>query len=131
MGRDRVMLLDTCALLWLAHQRENFSEEILKKMDEIPVLYVSAISAFEISLKYNQGKLILPAQPIDWFKTIVDHHYISIVDLNVDICIKATQLPQIHKDPCDRFIIATAMLYSIPVITGDEKFKEYGVQVVL
>ena len=125
------MLLDTCALLWLAHKQENISENILIKINEAPILYVSAISAFEISLKCKSGMLLLPAQPYDWFKTIIEHHNISVIDLNYEICIKSTELPQIHTDPCDRFIIASAMIYEVPVITKDKNFEKYGIKVLI
>jgi PIN domain nuclease of toxin-antitoxin system len=125
------MLLDTCALLWLTHKQENFSENILSIINKVPVLYISSISAFEISLKHRNGKLQLPAQPCDWFKTIIEYHGISVIDLNIDICIKATELPQIHKDPCDRFIIASAIIYNMPVITSDKIFEKYGIKVLI
>ena len=41
------MLLDTCALLWLVHDLNQFSDNTLQKMNETPVLYVSSISAFD------------------------------------------------------------------------------------
>ena len=41
---------------------------ILKKIDDASIVYVSAITAFEIAMKYRQGKLILPAEPEDWLK---------------------------------------------------------------
>ena len=53
------MLLDTCALLWLAHEQDNMSKGTLHKIDEVPVVYVSAISCFEIGLKYRSNKLDL------------------------------------------------------------------------
>ena len=122
------MLLDTCALLWLAHDQSNLSNETLQKMDEIPVLYTSAISGFEIGLKYRTGKLQLPMPPTDWFESLLGHHDITVLDLDMSICIKAMELPQIHKDPCDRFIIATAILNDIPIVTTDQRFSQYAEQ---
>ena len=124
------MLLDTCALLWLSHQQENISSSTLKKIDEVPILYVSAITAFEIGLKYRSGKLVLPVPPKQWFEEIIKHHNLSIINIDKDISIKATELPPIHRDPCDRFIIATAILHHLPVITTDENFEKYGVEVL-
>jgi len=125
------MLLDTCGLLWLAHEQKKMSEEVLKRIDVSPVVYVSAITSFEIALKYKSGKLILPVRPKDWFREILEHHDISVIDLDKDICIKATELPDIHKDPYDKFIIATALLRKLPVITADKRFHEYGVKVYI
>jgi len=124
------VLLDTCALLWLTHDQSNLSHETLQKMDNTPILYVSAISGFEIGLQYKTNKLQLPVPPTEWFKGVVEHHEISVIELDLATCIKATELPLIHRDPCDRFIIATAMLQKMPVVTVDHRFEQYGVQVL-
>lgn len=100
-------------------------------IDELPAVYISAITSFEIGLKYKSGKLSLPVPPQDWFREIIKHHDISVIDLDRDICIKATELPDIHKDPCDRFIIATALIQGLPVVTADRRFQEYGVTVYI
>jgi PIN domain nuclease of toxin-antitoxin system len=42
---------------------------------------------------------------------------------------RATELPDIHKDPADRFIIATAVLGNMVVVTTDRRFPQYGVTV--
>lgn len=125
------MLLDTCALLWLASDRARFSDTTLGLMDEVPVLHVSAISGFEIGLKWKAGKLRLPVPPSEWFDGIVKHQRLSVIGLDLRICLKATELPPIHGDPCDRFIIATALLSKVPVVTADTRFQKYGVEVLM
>ena len=60
VGRDQLMLLDTCALLWLTHEQENLSPEIWRQIDEVPILHISAATSFEIGLKARAGKLLLP-----------------------------------------------------------------------
>ena len=131
MGRDRIVLLDTCALLWLSHDQTRMSEETLRKIDTAPVAYISAVSGFEIGLKYRTGKLRLPAPPREWFREILKHHRLDIIGLDLEICIKSTELPPIHRDPCDRFIIATALVKKLPVVTADPRFAAYGVDVMI
>jgi PIN domain nuclease of toxin-antitoxin system len=53
-----------------------------------------------------------------------------MIDISLEIALKSTTLPRIHKDPADRFIIATAQLYKIPVVTKDKMFNEYGVKII-
>jgi PIN domain nuclease of toxin-antitoxin system len=43
---------------------------------------------------------------------------------------KAVDLPPVHKDPCDRFIISTALIRNLPVVTADGRFSDYGVEVI-
>lgn len=124
------MLLDTCALLWLAEGGKRLSPETRDRIEQAPVVYISAISAFEIGVKYRSGKLKLPVPPADWFGAVVEHHGIAVEPLDWDVCVAATDLPPLHKDPCDRFIIATAKLRGLPVVTGDPHFSAYGIEVL-
>jgi PIN domain nuclease of toxin-antitoxin system len=124
------MLLDTCALLWLAHDQTKLTAATLEKIDKSPTLFVSAITGFEIGLKQKSNKLRLPLPTKEWFNQILTHHMINVIDLNLGICIKTTELPPIHKDPCDRFIIATALILDLPIVTVDSRFAEYGVKVL-
>jgi len=62
---------------------------------------------------------------------VLNHHGIDVIDLDLAICMKAAALPPIHKDPCDRFIIATALLRGLPVVTADTRFTGYGITVLI
>jgi len=124
------MILDTCALLWLARGGEGLSEDAARAIDEAPVVYVSAITGFEIGLKYRSGKLELPALPLEWLGAIVEHHGLSVLPLDLPICVRATELPAVHTDPCDRLIIATAQIHGLPVVTADPVYSQYGVEVI-
>ena len=124
------MILDTCALLWLASGSKKLSRAALKEIDAAPVVYVSAISGFEIALKVARGKLKLPLPPQEWLEKAVAHHGLTLLPLDLANCITAAQLPPIHDDPCDRFIIATAKLNDLTAVTADERFEQYGVRVI-
>jgi PIN domain nuclease of toxin-antitoxin system len=124
------MILDTCALLWLASGSKKLSRSALKEINAAPVVYVSAISGFEIAIKAAKGKLKLPNPPHEWFEKVVEHHGLTMLPLALDVCITAAGLPPIHDDPCDRFIIAAARLHDLTVVTADEQFEQYGVTVI-
>lgn len=123
-------MLDTCAVLWLAQGGGELSEVALQGIEAAPVVYVSAISGFEIGIKVQKGKLELPARPVDWFAEVLEHHDIEVLPLGLEVCIRATELPAIHADPCDRMIIAPAQLYHVPVVTTDPLFSRYGIEVI-
>lgn len=121
------VLLDTCALLWLAAGDDHLSPKALARIEEAGLVYVSVLSGFEVALKARRGKLRLPATPDEWFHTTIDHHGLTILPLALDDALRAPQLPDIHRDPCDRFMIASALRLAIPVATADSRFAEYGV----
>ncbi|MFP4378684.1 MAG: PIN domain-containing protein [Spirochaetales bacterium] len=52
-----------------------------------------------------------------------------MLSLEPETFFAAVALPPIHKDPADRFIIATAVLQKAPVATTDERFADYGVSI--
>ena len=124
------MLLDTCALLWLAEGAKRLGEEARSRIATEPLLYISAITGFEIGIKVSKRKLTLPVPPAAWLEAVLDHHGIAVVPLSLEVCVAATELPPIHGDPCDRFIIATAALNRWPVATADRVFQRYGIEVV-
>jgi PIN domain nuclease of toxin-antitoxin system len=124
------MILDTCALLWLASSDKKLSRSTLRQINEAPAVYVSAISGFEVALKAAKGKLKLPSPPQEWFERIVAHHGLAVLPLELNVCIAAAQLPPFHDDPCDRFIIAAAKANNLAVVTADERFEEYGLEVL-
>lgn len=125
-----MILLDTCALLWLVGGSRRLSQEIRGRIDEEAVVGVLSVSAFEIGLKYRAGKLQLPTPPSDWWAAAVEHHSLDVIPLGARVSIRATELPPIHRDPVDRFIIAAALAETAPVVTADARFAEYGVTVL-
>ncbi len=127
-----MLLLDTCALIWLVDGQEHLTNKAKKAIENnANNLYISAISAFEISLKYNKGLLGLPLPPLQWFRQALQWH--NIVELPVDslIAVQSTALPKIHHDPADRIIIATAIENQMTILTADKHISSYCTQVNL
>ncbi len=125
-----MILLDTCALVWLASGDKRLSKEARETIGEAKMVYVSSITAFEIALKYARGGLDLPCDPAKWFHDVLSHHDVEEVPVDSIVAITATKLPEIHRDPCDRFIIATARLRKLTIVTADPRFKEYEIPVI-
>jgi PIN domain nuclease of toxin-antitoxin system len=127
---EKKVILDTCGLLWLSSGGKKLSRKALEAIDNASLVLVSAISAWEISLKAEQGSLILPLAFDSWFEKVVSHHNVTVAPLDVEILVAANRLPWHHHDPADRFIIATALRENAPVVTGDKRFELYGVKVI-
>jgi PIN domain nuclease of toxin-antitoxin system len=123
------VILDTCALLWLSQGGGVLSKSAREQINAAPAVYVSAITGFEVGIKHQRGKLVLPAPPGEWFAAVLAHHDIQKLPLDLATCLRATELPPIHGDPCDRMSIATAELHHLPVVTADPVFAQYGVTV--
>ena len=124
------LLLDTCALIWLAAGSEELSKETQLLIARAPKVFVSSVSAWELGIKCHKGKLTLPCDPRRWFGEVVEKYDLEILNLSSDEMLTASELPWHHKDPADRFIIATAKKNSLPVVTGDGNFPLYGITVL-
>lgn len=124
------LLLDTCALLWLASGSRNLSKSARAAIADAQVVYVSPVSAWEIAVKVAKGKIVLPCPAREWFDAIVRLYDIDVLKLSYDDMMRAAELPWHHKDPADRFIIATALKNGFTVVTADGNFSKYGVKAI-
>lgn len=125
------LLLDTCALLWLGNAPERFSAHAISSIESAPFLYASPISLWEVALKSQMGKLKLAMPPEEWFSTLKSEYGISVLQMTEAIALKAATLPFLHRDPAGRFIIATAMLKELPIVTADRRYADYGMQTII
>ena len=121
------LLLDTCALLWLAEAPAKLSQKA-RALIASPTanLVVSAISAFEVGVKSRKGKLDLKHTPEDWWLIATTHHGICVIDVSDSIALASTALPAIHADPCDRIVIATAREIRATILTSDPLIAKYA-----
>ena len=127
---ERSLLLDTCALIWLANGAPELSAGARTAIDGADTVWVSAISAWEISLKVAHSTLELPVPPKEWFERALEHHHLSLATLSVEVLVAANTLPWHHRDPADRFIIATAQVLGAAVVTADRRFPLYEIGVL-
>ena len=127
---EPVLVLDTCALLWLTSGSPDLSEDALSQIENASIVYVSAISGWEISLKFEREQLILPLEPEEWFSLALEKHSLTLYPLDLAVLCLANKLPPVHRDPADRFIIASAVREKAAVVTADENFRKYGIKVI-
>jgi len=124
-----MILLDTCAALRLGTDPAQLGEASRAALSaQAGQLFVHAITAFEISLLTRKGRFLLPADmpdPYAWYATLLAHHGLSEITLDGATAAAAVALPPIHTDPCDRFIIATALARNMPIITCDQTIPRY------
>jgi len=128
---EKKLLLDTCALLWLVSGSKELSQNTLDSIESASIVYVSSISAWEISLKTIKGALELSMDAEKWFELVLKNHSLTLVPLDINILIAANQLPWHHKDPADRFIIATAIRENAAIVTADQRFQKYDVKIII
>ena len=120
------LLLDSCAILWLAADQARLTPTARQAIADHPAaLFVSAISAFEISLKHRKGRLDLGMEPDEWWMRAMAHHGLIVLPVTDEIALASTALPPLHADPCDRIIVATGEKHGASIVTSDALIRQY------
>ena len=123
-------LLDTCALIWLGMGGGDLSADARRRISVASALHYSSISAWEIARLMKEGKVFIPNDAVDFVADLREQYGLDAISPTDDIMIRAAQLPDFHKDPADRIIIATSLAYNLTIMTGDAKFPQYGVRTI-
>ena len=126
----RRILCDTCALIWLANGDAKLSRMARTVIRDAELLCFSSISIWEIARKVKAGELEIPVSPTLFADMLVKQYGMKELPLDNTVMLRSSALPEIHKDPADRFIIATALLNDCVVVTGDRRFPKYGVEII-
>ncbi len=123
------ILLDTCAFLWIIADAPELSQnarDIFTNSDF--QVYLSAVSVWEISVKYSLGKLPLPDVPEVFILEQRELHQIDSLALDEESSLYLSRLPLIHRDPFDRMLICQAMKNDLAILTSDSLIKQYPVR---
>jgi PIN domain nuclease of toxin-antitoxin system len=125
-----MIVIDTHVLIWWASgATDQLSPAALKAIaQEVDggQIIVSSISAWEASMLVAKGRLALSMDVAEWLACVGNIESVSFVPVDNTIAVKSTELPgEFHKDPADRFIVATARKLAAPLVTADEKIRAY------
>ena len=126
------LLLDTCAIIFRA-QGEPMSKAAGAAIDRaarVDGILISPVSAWEIGLLCRPGRrdaLQLGPNPSAWFARVMSEPGAVEASLTYDIAIDSTNLPgEFHRDPADRFLVATARALNVPIVTRDGDIEAYA-----
>jgi PIN domain nuclease of toxin-antitoxin system len=123
----RRLLLDTHTLLWwLADDSRLGPHARALIADAGNEAWVSAATAWEISIKKALGKLEAPAD-ID---AIVEEEGFAKLPISFFHGEQAGALPALHRDPFDRMLVAQAQAEGLELLTADEHIAAYGIRTV-
>jgi PIN domain nuclease of toxin-antitoxin system len=119
------LLLDTHAFLWWLSDDSQLGEDTRRVISNPRnQVYVSAASTWEISIKKTIGKLSAP----DDMDAIVEDEGFDKLPITLFHGEQAGLLPEHHKDPFDRMLIAQAQAEGLIIITNDEKITRYNIR---
>ena len=122
-------MLDTHVLIWsLAGELGRLGPEARRALsDPDAQVVVSAVVIWEIAIKRGLGKLEAPVDLLDRLKK-AGVEFMSVTPEHAD---RVASLPNLHRDPFDRLLIAQALEGGYTVVTRDAAFAAYGVAVLV
>jgi PIN domain nuclease of toxin-antitoxin system len=121
------LLLDTHILLWWLAEGPQLSKTDRAHITDARAVYVSAASAWEISIKKSAGKLDAP----DNLAEVLQTNRFKELPVTLEHAVAAGKLPRHHGDPFDRMLLAQARSESLTLMTHDSRLDKYGVPLIV
>lgn len=127
------LLLDTHVVLWWLDGQEKISSAVRTELASPGhEIWVSVISYWEVGIKTAIGRLNVAGGLDGMVRRTQDDLLATVLPVELGHARRYTSLPMIadHRDPFDRMLIAQAQVEGLTLVTGDEKLKQYGVNVL-
>lgn len=121
------LLLDTHVLVWVLSDVERLREPVRAAIVDLRNdVFVSAVTAWEITVKRERGHLRAPPN----LASAVEERRFTHLPLTFEHAEHAGTLPMRHRDPFDRFLIAQARMEGLILVTRDQRIQQYEVEVL-
>jgi PIN domain nuclease of toxin-antitoxin system len=121
--RTPPLLLDTHTVVWSINEGKKLGKKAKESIrvagDEGRIL-ISAITPWEVALLVSKGRLTLDAEVMNWVRDALTIPGLTLVPLEPEIAVASTRFTfDMHSDPADRILVATARRLSATLVTAD------------
>jgi PIN domain nuclease of toxin-antitoxin system len=124
------LLLDTHTFLWWITDDPQLSTKARELIgDGHNILYWSAASSWEVSIKYALGRMPLPEAPEQFLPAEIEKNRLESLPIIDAHAFQAGQLPHHHRDPFDRMLVAQAQVESLALLSNDQQLNHYNVEI--
>jgi PIN domain nuclease of toxin-antitoxin system len=124
---SEVIVLDTHIWLWFINANlDQFPLHWLNRIETANQVGISPVSCYEVALAHSRGRIELPSTAQEWFQGALTTAGIELFPVTEAIASRAVDLSPVHKDPFDRLIIATALVYGAKLASIDALFSQYS-----
>lgn len=124
-------LLDTHAFLWWVTNNPQLLSTVQSiLMERSNEIFFSAASGWEIAIKAQLRKLELPSEPEIYIAEQLKINSFQILPIELRHTLQTYYLPNHHKDPFDRILVAQSQVENLPLLTLDAKIAQYEVRVI-
>ena len=120
-----IVVLDTCALLWLTLEPEALSGKAHRAISSAERVLASAISIWEIGVKAKRKRLDLGATFTDYANRVAAASDIELLPIDPKLLVQTVELDWDHRDPADRIIVSLARGLDATIVTDDKAIKDF------
>jgi PIN domain nuclease of toxin-antitoxin system len=117
-----VIVVDTHVLVWWAAAPDKLSRRAAQALADADRIGVPAVVFWEVAVLHRRGKVLLGVSPTAWTRAILSLSRVESLPLLPEIAVSAVEL-QMHPDPADRFIAATAIHHAVSLVTKDRAIR--------
>ena len=119
------LLLDTHIWLWSLLEPAKLGRRVRSAIaPHKNELWLSPITAWEVVMLAERGRLKLDDEPRKWVTDAIARTPAQEAVLNFEIAIRSREIMRTHADPADRFLVATALIYGLTLVTADKSLIE-------
>lgn len=124
-------ILDTHTFLWFASGNPRISGKAKKTIENSRnQIFVSSALVWELSIKTGIGKIEFKKDLDTFISECIRSYNFTPLPITIPHAIQTSKLPEIHKDPFDRILIAQSISEKSPIITSDKYIQKYDVKTI-
>ena len=125
------LVFDAHTFLWWDNELEKLSPAAKAAFeDEGNMLFLSLVSVWEMQIKYQLGKLSLRLPLTDLVREQQELNGVQLLPIRLEPLYQLSALPQHHRDPFDRLLIAQAQVEDLILVTDDSMIPLYDVKIL-
>ena len=119
------VLLDTHVVVWATHQsaRLGAARQLVLDADQ---RLLSAVCVWELAIKQRLGKLSVGSDVRTWARRVTTELVLDHLPVTTEHAAAVEHLPDVHRDPFDRLLVAQAVAEGAVLLTADERLVAYG-----
>ncbi len=125
------LILDTHAFIWWDSDPTRLPSDALEALqDQESLVMLSVASVWEMQIKSQLGRLTLDLPLAEIVRTQTSINGIQLLPVELEHVLALDALPQHHRDPFDRILVAQATAEDAVLVSGDSKLSRYAVQLI-
>ena len=130
---SNLLLLDTHCWIWaqlgLLQRLSRAALQAIRNAESEGNLRISGISIWELAMLEKRGRVALPMNIRTWVEQALNKPGVAVAPLTPEMAIESVHLPgELHGDPADRMLVATARVLGATLLTKDARLLQYSRQ---